>query len=172
MKWGNTMERDKFAPSEDYLRMEREATSLRKDISTARGIISDGLQRYKKKMLHARNKKQVDDLSVFDVLNDYSSLRDIQDAYGYDCISAAEYDRLCSLWDAREMYIDENGRFSDRVSEMLQRALNGCGEVCWDALNGFDKMKQQREDDIERIMKENAENDYKRRHNNDGGFTL
>lgn len=166
------MAQDKFAPSEDYLRREQEATSLRKDISTARSIIGDSLQRYKKKMLHARSKKQADDLSVFDVLKDYSSRRDLQDAYGYDIISEAEYDRLCCLWDARETYIDENGRFSDRVSEMLQRALNGCGENYWDTLDDFDKMKQRREEDIKRIEKENAENDYKRRHNDNGGCTL
>jgi len=152
----------KFTPSDDYQEKEREANAIRKDIIAARSIIWDGISRYKKKMLHARSKKAAEDLSVFDALQDYSSERDIQDAYGWDFITEAQYDRLLDLWRAREKHIDTQGKFSDRVTQMLERAAGGCGEEFLETLEEFNAMQRQLNDDIKRIERENRDNDYKR----------
>lgn len=151
---------EKFKPSSEYLEMEREAKAIRKDIETAKSIIRDGMSKYKKKKLHARSKKQTEDLSMFDELKDYSSMNDIQNAYGYDVITEPEYDRLRQLWEARENYIDENGKFNDRVTQMLERAIYNCGETFFDQLEEFDETERQREKDIAQINRENSANDY------------
>jgi hypothetical protein len=148
--------------SDEYLAQQREVKSVRKDIETARGIISDALLRYKKKMLHARSKKQAEDLSVFAELDPYGSKLDIQDAYGYASISDRQMDRLNDLWDARENFINEQGQFEDRVSEMLKRARDGVGEEFLDMLFESDMAERRIKEDIARINRENSENDYNR----------
>jgi len=153
---------NKFTASNEYKEKEREAKAIRKDIATACGIISEGILRYKKKRLHARSKKQAEDLSVFDDLKDYESKKEIQDAYGWEFISEAEMDRLTAMWDAREQCIDAQGKFSDRVTEMLEQALRSCGEEYYDKLAAFDGMKKRRDTDIARIEHENRDNDYQR----------
>ncbi len=149
-------------PSAEFQEQQREAKAIRKDISTARGIISDGIQRYKKKMLHARSKKQAEDLSVFAELDQYGSKRDIQDAYGYDFITEATMDRLNDLWDAREQYINARGQFEDRVSQMLTRAMNRVGDVFMETLEEFDALERRVKEDSIRIERENSANAYTR----------
>lgn len=156
------MNEEKFKPSAEYLEMERMAKAIRKDIETAKNIIREGIAKYKKIKLNARSKKQAEDLNVFDELKDYSSMKDIQDAYGYECISESQYDRLRGLWEARENYIDEQGKFKDRVTELLERALYNCGETFFDQLEEFDAMERKCGEDMVRILSENSANDYKR----------
>ena len=139
---------------------EREAAKIRKDILTARGIITDGINRYIKKMLRARNKKQAEDLSVFDELKDYNGIEDIQNAYGWDIITRAQMDRLMEMWEVREKYIDESGKFTDRVTGMLYRIRNLCGDEFAETLDEFDAMKARRDAEIKAIEKRNAEIDY------------
>jgi hypothetical protein len=156
------MNRTKYEPSAEYREKEREAKALRKDVSTACAVIADGILRYKKKMLRARSKKQVDDPVLFAPLDDYSSKREIQDAYGWEYISESEMDKLNALWDAREQYINAQGRFTDRVTEMLERAMNNCGGEYEDALDEFADMERRSNADLARIERENRENSYKR----------
>lgn len=109
--------------------------AIREDCSTARGIINDAMQRYIKKKLNARNKKQAADMELmFADLADYKSEDEILDAYGYDCITEKEYDRLIDLWRKREKFVDESGKFSDRVTELVQAAMNSVGEQYYDFL--------------------------------------
>jgi len=98
-----------FNPSGEYLDKKREADAIRKDIAAAREIISEGILRYKKKKLRARSKKQAAGMNVFDVLKEYAD--------------KTEMHRLMDLWDAREQYINEFGKFQDRVTDMLQQAI-------------------------------------------------
>lgn len=139
----------------------KECEAIRKDCSAARGIINDAMQRYIKKKLNARNKKQASDMELmFADLADYRSESDIQDAYGYDCISEREYDRLINLWRMREKHVDDNGKFSDRVTELLQIAINSVGEQYYDFLaetEEADRFKAERHIEIER---ENARYRY------------
>ena len=149
-----------YGKSQEYLDKEREAAKIRKDILTARSIITDGINRYIKKMLRARNKKQAEDLSVFDELKDYNGIEDIQNAYGWDIITRAQMDRLMEMWEAREKYIDESGKFTDRVTGMLYRIRNLCGDEFAETLDEFDAMKARRDAEIKAIEKRNAEIDY------------
>ena len=102
-----------YGKSREYLDKEREAAKIRKDILTARSIITDGINRYIKKMLRARSKKQAEDLSVFDELKDYTGIEDIRNAYGWGFITEAQMDRLMEMWEAREKYID--ARVNSRI---------------------------------------------------------
>lgn len=149
-----------YGKSREYSDREREAAQIRKDILTARGIITDGINRYIKKMLRARSKKQAEDMSVFDELKDYNNIEDIRNAYGWDIITEAQMDRLMEMWEAREKYIDESGKFSDRVTGMLFRLRNLCGGEFSETLEEFDAMKARRDADIKAIEKRNAEIDY------------
>lgn len=106
----------------------KKAKEIRKNIMTAVEIISDGLLRYKKKKLNAKSKKEAADMALaFKDLEDYKSRREIEDAYGWDMITEKERDRLCDLWDAREQYVDESGKFSDEATKLVQQAVNGLG---------------------------------------------
>lgn len=149
-----------YGKSREYMDKEREAAQIRKDIQTAHGIITDGINRYIKKMLRARSKKQAEDLSVFDELKDYNSIEDIRNAYGWDIITEAQMDRLMEMWEAREKYIDASGKFSDRVTKMLFRIRDLCGGEFSETLEEFDAMKARRDADIKAIEKRNAEIDY------------
>ena len=148
--------------SQEWLDREREMKSIRRDVATARGIIADGLLRYKKKMLHARSKKHVEDLSMFAELDGYSSKRDIHDAYGWEFISEDKMQRLNDLWDAREQVIANNGRFSDRVTQILERAMGNCGDLFADVLSEFDDFVRRDNENRARIERENRDNSYKR----------
>ena len=149
--------------SDRYRDKEREAKAIKKDIATARGLIADSLLRYKKKMLRARSKKDAGDLSVFAALDGYESLIDIQDAYGWEFISEAEYDRLSDMWEAREQFITDSGKFENRVTLMLERAMRGCGDEYMDTRGEFGDMKRKLNDDIQRIERENRDKEYARR---------
>lgn len=152
----------KYGKSKEYKEKEQEAAEIRKDISTARSIIYDGISRYKKKMLRARSKKQADDLSVFDELNDFNSREDIRDSYGWGFITETKMDRLMQMWDAREKLINDKGKFENRVTEMLERASLICAEPYIEILDEFEIMERKREEEIKSIEKRNAEIDYQR----------
>ncbi len=152
----------KFSPSTDYQEKERETKAIRKDIMTAKSIILDGISRYKKKMLRARSKKEAEDLSVFDVLEGYEYKEQIRDDYGWNMITEAEMERRMHLWDMHEQYVKKSGQFSDRVTQLLERAVGCCGEEYLEALEEFDTMRCQHEADIKRIERENRENEYRR----------
>ena len=122
----------------------KECKAIREDCSTARGIINDAMQRYIKKKLNARNKKQAADMELmFADLADYKSENEILDAYGYDCITEKEYNRLIGLWRKREKFVDESGKFSDRVTELVQAAMNSVGEQYYDFLTETEDAEQE-----------------------------
>ena len=147
----------------DFHEREAEAKKISYDILTARGLITDALGRYKKKKLNARNKAQAEDMNLrFAELENYTSERDLQDAYGYDIITEKEYERLTDLWELRKSCVDENGKFHDRITELLESAMYSIGEKYMDELREVDNMRRlvnEREKDIER---KNIDNDYKK----------
>lgn len=139
----------------------KECEAIRKDCSAARGIINDAMQRYIKKKLNARNKMQASDMELmFADLADYRSEIDIQDAYGCDCISEKEYDRLIDLWRKREKFVDENGKFSDRVTELVQIAMNSIGERYYDFLAETEEAERFRSERLREAERENARYRY------------
>ena len=148
---------------QDFRERQREIKALQKDIATARGVLADGISRYKKKHLRLRSKKAAEE-NPFADLEGYNSQRDIQDAYGWELISEAEMDRLNALWTAREASLSDAGKYEDRVTQLLGRALNSVRGEYIDQLADFQELERRMEADAERIAKENQQRDWERKH--------
>lgn len=139
---------------QDFRNQKREIQTLQKGIATARGIIADGIARYIKQRLRLRSKKAAEG-NPFADLEGYNSRKDIQEAYGWEIITEAEMDRLNALWDAREASLSTAGKYEDRVTKMLERALNSVADEYIDQLADFQELEHQMETDAERIAQEN-----------------
>lgn len=130
----------KILQGEDFRERQREIRAIQKDISTARGVIADGIARYKKARLRVRSKKAATE-NPFADLEGYSSQKDFQDAYDWELISEAEMDRLNALWAAREASLSTSGKYDDRVTQMLERALNVIADEYIDQLTDFQELE-------------------------------
>lgn len=153
---------------EDFRNQRREIRAIQRDMATARGVITDGISRYKKKRLRLRNKRAAEE-NPFADLEGYNLQKDIQDAYGWELITEAEMDRLNALWDAREASLSDAGKYEDRVTQLLERALHSVGEEYVDQLFDFQEMERQMEAEAERIARENQQRDWERKYG--GGAT-
>lgn len=148
---------------EDFRKQQREIRAIQKDISTARSVISDGIARYKKAHLRVRSKKVATE-NPFADLESYNSQKDIQDAYGWELISEAEMDRLNALWVAREASLSTSGKYEDRVTQMLERALNVIADEYIDQLADFQELERRMEAEAKRIAKENQQRNWERKY--------
>lgn len=146
----------------EFRQRKREIQKIQKDISKARGIIADGRRRYIKQHLRLRSKKAVED--PFADLADYDTREDIRTAYGWEFISEAEMDRLMALWDAREASLSATGKYEDRVTQMLEKALNIIGEEFMDELWEFQELERKMEAEAEQIARENRQREWEREH--------
>ncbi|MDR1558697.1 MAG: hypothetical protein LBS84_03170 [Clostridiales bacterium] len=131
------------AQSAQYREKERNARDIRKDIAAARAIIESGLARYKKKKLRARSLKQAEGPNLFAELEPYESKQEIQEAFGWGYISDTEMHRLWDMWDARENAAANNGKYSDRVTQMLEQAIWSCGSIFEEELGAFEDLQRQ-----------------------------
>ncbi len=142
--------------------------TLQKDISTARGIIADGLANYRKKKLRAKSKKEAAENPWKD-LEDYRSERDIEDAYGWEFISEAEMWRLKELWKLREES-KHQPVFQDRVTEMLEYAMRCASDHYDEELYVWKEEERRRENEAAKVARENNERAAARsRSKEDGG---
>ena len=148
---------------QDFREQKREIRMLQKDIATARGIIADGIARYIKQRLRLRSKKAAEE-NPFADLKGYNSKKDIQEAYGWEIISETEMDRLNILWDAREASLSAAGKYEDRVTQMLERALNCIGEDYIEQILDFQELERRMAADAERIAQENRQRNWERAH--------
>lgn len=148
---------------QDFRDKKREIRTLQKDIATARGIIADGIARYIKQRLRLRSKKAAEE-NPFADLEGYNSRKDIQEAYGWEIITEAEMDRLNALWDAREASLSAAGKYEDRVTKMLERALNSVADEYIDQLADFQELERRMDADAERIAQENRQRNWERAH--------
>lgn len=149
----------------DLKENKKKADEIRKDCTTARGIINDALTRYIKKKVGARNKKQAEDMALmFKDLEEYGSEREIEDAYGWDIITEKEADRLKDLWHKREQYVNDSGKYQDRVTDLVQRAMNSIGEEYIDFLTETEAAEAIAKAREVEILKENARYEYEKRH--------
>lgn len=153
----------KILQGEDFRERQREIRAIQKNISTARGVIADGIARYKKACLRVRSKKVATE-NPFADLEGYNSRMDIQEAFGWEIITEAEMDRLNALWDAREASLSSSGKYEDRVTQMLERALNAMGDEYIDQLSDFQELERRMEAEAERIAQENRQRDWERAH--------
>ena len=146
---------------ENFRSKKREIQAIQKDIATVRGIIADGHARYIKQRLRLRSKKAATE-DPFADLSGYNSKKDIQEAYGWEIISEAEMDRLNALWDAREASLSADGKYEDRVTRMLEKALSSIADEYIDRLMDFQELERRMEADAERIAKENRQRNWER----------
>lgn len=117
-------EAEEALPWSDYDAIIAEAKLAQETYLTARSIMYDAQTRYKKRKLNARNKRQAEDMKLrFADLEGYDKEQDIQDAYGWNFITEKEMDRLLALWQLREKYVDERGKYSDPVIDLLDNAM-------------------------------------------------
>ncbi len=136
----------------DFEKEQKEILKIQKDILTARSIITDGISRYKKKKLNARSKKQAEDMQVmFADLEPYNfDFRELQESYGYGFITEKEFNRLYDLLDLHKEYINKNGRFQDRVTDMLEYALDCVADMYRERIYKYNQMvaeNKKREDE-------------------------
>lgn len=153
---------------ENFRSKKREIQAIQKDIATVRGIIADGHARYIKQRLRLRSKKAATE-DPFADLSGYNSKKDIQEAYGWEIISEAEMDRLNALWDARETSLSATGQYEDRVTKMLEKALDSVADEYIDLLADFRELERRMEANAERIARENRQRNWERSHG--GGAT-
>lgn len=143
---------------------DREVEGIKKDMSTARSYIQDALDRYRKKKLRARSKKQATE-NPFAELDGYESRQQIQDDYGWEIITEARMDKLLELWDLRELGGgQEDNLYRDRVTEMLERAMRSVGEEYQDELFDYDMEKRTRELEAETVARENNQRTWERKY--------
>jgi len=147
----------------NFQSQQKEAAAIRADMRKAAEIIEDGIKRYVKAKLKLRSKKQADDAAaMFADLTDYGLRQEIDDAYGWDVITLAEHDRLLILWDAREQYAKDSGKYRDRVVEMLEYAMRCIGDQYQDVLCEADTDARENERRISAIERSNMEVSYKK----------
>lgn len=143
---------------------DREIAAIRKDIQKATGCIQDALDRYRKTKTRARSKKAAAE-NPFAELEGYESRQQIQDAYGWEFITEARMDRLLELWDLREQSgAQDDGIYRDRVTEMLERAMNAVGAEYIDQLAEYDMAKREREREAEKVARENNQRTWQRKY--------
>lgn len=73
-------------------------------------------------------------------------------------------DRLNALWDAREASLSAAGKFEDRVTQMLEKALTGIGDEYIDQLMDFQELERKMQAEAERIARENRQRDWERKY--------
>lgn len=61
----------------------------------------------------------------FAELNEYDSYQDLQEAYGYGCLTTKEYDRLCDLWELRQkLQVEKNQeKYEDEITKLYDIAI-------------------------------------------------
>lgn len=115
---------------EEKEKAEKKAKDLLHARNKACALIKDAQARYIKEKTRARSKKATEEKDEllksprFKVLDDYQKFDDIQDAYGWDCITESERDRLEALWEEREAIRNKtvDGIYQDDVTKALRQA--------------------------------------------------
>ena len=109
---------------------EKDRARIVKARNKASFLIEDAKARYIKEKTRAKSKKAALEKDAilqsdrFKALDDYDRFEDINEAYGYDCITEKERDRLEELWQEREQIRNSttDGIYSDEVTEALHSA--------------------------------------------------
>ena len=138
----------KYLSGEEFEKLRKEADGKRKARNRAAAYIKDALARYVKEKTRAKSRKAAMEKDAalngprYAKLADYDRREDISEAYGYGCITSGEMDKLEALWDEREdlkNHTDENGMYTDDVTECLRSALDHVEGLYEDELAEFDE---------------------------------
>lgn len=167
---------DKIILFEEKEKAEKKAKALRHARHKACALIVDAKNRYVKEKTRARSKKAAEEKNAiingprYKCLEDYQRYEDIRDAYGWDCITESECDRLEALWDEREQLKKKtvDGIYTDEVTTALAEAwawVDGLWEdeitVCDVICREFKKQKEEAETNAAEWMKRQNE-EYER----------
>lgn len=148
-------------PWEDFDAIQKEVEQIHADAAQAYQAIRDAKARYIKAKTKARSKAEAQDAErLYAALADYETRDQIQDAWGWDYITEKERDRLMGLWDARERAKNTGTAYTDRVTEMLDRAARNLLEPYGDKLRLAEEMTRAGE----RVLRERVEADREARH--------
>lgn len=146
-----------WASQPDQLKKEREAKAVRKAMDDARAVMQDGLTRYVKKNTKARSMAKAE-ADPFAELEGWESMEQIQDAHGYDEITADKRDRLLDLWEARETAQNSrkagDSKYHDLVTEMLETVIRRVGNEYADVLFEHDQQCREAEKQCEQLAAE------------------
>lgn len=145
-----------WASQPDQLKKEREVKAVRKAMDDARAAIQDGLTRYVKKKTKARSMAKAE-ADPFAELEGWESVEQIQNAYGYDEITADKRDRLLDLWETRETARNSRkgaDKYHDLVTEMLETAIRRVGNEYADMLFEYDQQRREAEKQCEQLAME------------------
>ena len=128
---------------DDLEKKEKEALEKQKAINKASFLINDAKARDIKEKTRARSKKAAQEKDAilnsgrYDKLNEYARFEDIQESYGYDCITEWQRDELEALWEEREQikkHID-NGVYEDLVTKALFEAWKHIQDLWCDEID-------------------------------------
>ena len=127
-----------------------EAQEKIKARNKAMALIEDAKARYIKEKTKARSKKAALEKDAllsspkFKDLELYEKRQDIIEAYGYDCITMEESDRLEALWDEREAIRNrvEDGFYQDDVTRALHGAYMTCVDLYEDRIEYAKKLEE------------------------------
>lgn len=145
---------------------EKLAKERQKAINNASALIDDAVARYVKKKTRAKSKKAAMEKGAaltsprFNKLVDYDRREDIQNAYGYDCITAGERDRLEELWDEREEIRNsttEDGIYSDLVTKAMHEAWIHIQDLWSEDITKYEAMKKAFDKQVDEADKAIAE---------------
>ena len=131
-----------------------EAKALKKDIETAQALISDAVERYRKKKLRVRSRVSANSSDPFKALEAYRNCEEIHDAYGWGFITQRKMDRLIELWDLREQSKDP-ASYTDRVIEMLEAARDGIFSEYGGPVREYQQKEKLKLQEARRIAEEN-----------------
>lgn len=140
----------------------REIESLKKDIRTAQALITDAINRYRKKKLNAKSKAAASSADVFAELDDYQSEESIRDAYGWDVITEKEMERLMNLWKLREESNSKSDVYNDRITEMLNYACESVFSKYEEQIWEYNSKISQMHKVAEEVARENYKNDVQK----------
>lgn len=115
-------------------------------------ILGDAL----KKKTKARSMAKAE-AGPFAELEDWESMEQIQDAYGYGEITADRRDKLTDLWEAREAARNSRkgaDKYHDLVTEMLETAIRRVGNEYADMLFEYDQQRREAEKQCEQLAME------------------
>ena len=139
-----------FVTQKDIEDAKKESQEKIKARNKAMSLIEDAKARYIKEKTRARSKKAALEKDAllsspkFKDLELYEKRQDIIEAYGFDCITMEESDRLEALWDEREAIRNrvEDGFYQDDVTRALHEAYMTCVDLYEDRIEYAKKLEE------------------------------
>jgi hypothetical protein len=139
-----------FVTHKDIEDAQKEAQEKIRARNKAMALIEDAKARYVKEKTRARSKKAALEKDAllsspkFKDLELYEKRQDIIEAYGFDCITMEESDRLEALWDEREAIRNrvEDGVYQDDVTRALHEAYMTCVDLYEDRIEYAKKLEE------------------------------